>query len=635
MTSSAVWETRSLAGRPGWGRAHAVGGPQPCPALRDGTTALLARGELGELGCALPTPWPRVRSPVTGAGARTAGRSGKGVAMRGSGFGWFAATPTTVPGAPSSSTDTGDMGGGTTTVTVAPGLDENRPPELADLGRLARRGVRSAVKVARLEDRPVPSAAIREHLGAAETSDVVAETWASYEMVNVQTAVDAWLARPGCTHRVHGVHGYDEAVRLAGLLEPRDADQARLGAVQRTNRSSGPDGATLPCVDRALYLVEDEQGRYVVFVRSATPQYGITRASVEVTADDAAAARRVVARIKALSSELNVFRGQVLSFGGDMFDGGDSVLAFHRRPEMTRADLILDDAVLEAVERQVVGVARHREALLAAGQHLKRGLLLYGPPGVGKTHTIRYLVSTLTDVTVLEVSGSALHLISEACSAARSLAPSLVVIEDVDLIAEDRGMHPGQHPLLFQLLNEMDGIAGDVDVAFVLTTNRADLLEPALAARPGRIDEAVAIDLPDLDARRRLFDLYRRSLVLEASDARIDAALARAAGVTASFLKELLRRTALVAAERADRLGGGGHDATSVAGPPIATAEDLDAAVDGLLDTRSRMTRILLGSGDPGTVTAAFDGTDDVPVGGVFGDGPAGVSSDEGAGWES
>ena len=62
--------------------------------------------------------------------------------------------------------------------------------------------------------------------------------------------------------------------------------------------------------------------------------------------------------------------------------------------------------------------------------------------------------------------------------------------------------HPGQHPMLFQLLNEMDGLAEDADVTFILTTNRADLLEPALASRPGRVDQAVAFALPDAAARR-------------------------------------------------------------------------------------------------------------------------------------
>jgi ATP-dependent 26S proteasome regulatory subunit len=165
---------------------------------------------------------------------------------------------------------------------------------------------------------------------------------------------------------------------------------------------------------------------------------------------------------------------------------------------------------------------------------------------------------------------------------ARALAPAMVIVEDVDLIAEDRGMHPGHHPMLFQLLNEMDGLAEDADVVFVLTTNRADLLEPALAARPGRVDQAVALELPDPAARRALFELYRGSLVVDTS--RLDDVLARAEGVTASFLKELLRRAALLAATRAD------------GGPGLAvSADDLDEALEELLHTRNAMTRVLLG----------------------------------------
>ena len=144
-------------------------------------------------------------------------------------------------------------------------------------------------------------------------------------------------------------------------------------------------------------------------------------------------------------------------------------------------------------------------------------------------------------------------------------------------------MHPGDHPLLFQLLNEMDGLAEDADVVFVLTTNRPDLLEPALAARPGRVDQAVALELPDADARRALFELYRGGLAVDTSG--LDGVLARTDGVTASFLKELLRRAALLAAARTpDR------EELSV------SAADLDGALDELLDTRNAMTRTLLGS---------------------------------------
>ena len=76
---------------------------------------------------------------------------------------------------------------------------------------------------------------------------------------------------------------------------------------------------------------------------------------------------------------------------------------------------------------------------------------------------------------------------------ARALQPSIVVLEDCDLIAEDRSFGHGPQPLLFEVLDAMDGLASDADVAFVLTTNRVDMLERALAQRPGRVDLAVEI----------------------------------------------------------------------------------------------------------------------------------------------
>jgi len=102
------------------------------------------------------------------------------------------------------------------------------------------------------------------------------------------------------------------------------------------------------------------------------------------------------------------------------------------------------------------------------------------------------------------------------------------------------------NPLLYQVLNEMDGLAGDADVAFLLTTNRADLLEPALAARPGRVDLAVPVPLPDATARRRLIRLYGPELAL--AEAELDEVVDATDGVTASFFAELARRATLLAA---------------------------------------------------------------------------------------
>jgi SpoVK/Ycf46/Vps4 family AAA+-type ATPase len=135
------------------------------------------------------------------------------------------------------------------------------------------------------------------------------------------------------------------------------------------------------------------------------------------------------------------------------------------------------------------------------------------------------------------------------------------------------------------------------------------MLEEALAARPGRVDHAAELPVPDADARRRLIELYRGSLVLDLADPEI--VVARSEGVTASFLKELLRRAALVAAERTaaggqaaedqaagDQAAGTGPaapDAAAAAAPLHVTDADMSAALDQLLDTRSQLTRVLLG----------------------------------------
>ncbi len=180
------------------------------------------------------------------------------------------------------------------------------------------------------------------------------------------------------------------------------------------------------------------------------------------------------------------------------------------------------------------------------------------------------------------LSGDALQFIAPAVSIARALEPALVIVEDVDLIAEDRGMHPGQHPLLFQLLNEMDGLAEDADVTFLLTTNRADLLKPALAQRPGRVDQAVELPLPDANGRRRLLALYRGNLGLQLADT--EPIVAETEGMTASCFKELLRRAALISADQ------DGHGALTV------HDADLRAALDQLHTEQNRLTRIPLGA---------------------------------------
>ena len=454
--------------------------------------------------------------------------------------------------------------------------------------RLGRRLLRWGVAVARADEVPTPARLLAGHLGPeAPSLPVVSEGWALYDHVNLQGALERWTMAPGRSTTLVGLTEFQHSMfTLADLAQPAMSMHGPgVGAVAMARLASGPAGVTRACVRCGLYLVSEGDARLALLLREGNPHRGIEQTTIEVLCADSDRAAAVLGEIRRLALTHSVFRGQILSFGSEMFGPRDSPLSFHERPDLRREDLVLPGGVLEAVEAQVLGIARHRGRLVASGQHLKRGVLLHGPPGTGKTHTLRYLISRLTDTTVVMLSGDALQFIGPAVSIARALQPALVIVEDVDLIAESRGMHPGQHPLLFQLLNEIDGLQEDADVAFLLTTNRADLLEPALAQRPGRVDQAVELPLPDAEGRRQLLALYRGNLDLDLVDT--DPIVIKTEGVTASFFKELLRRAALVSAEQTH----GDEDGALTVGDA-----ELQAALDQLLDQRNELTRVLLGA---------------------------------------
>jgi ATP-dependent 26S proteasome regulatory subunit len=131
----------------------------------------------------------------------------------------------------------------------------------------------------------------------------------------------------------------------------------------------------------------------------------------------------------------------------------------------------------------------------------------------------------------------------------------------------------------------MDGLKEDADIIFVLTTNRPEQLESALAGRPGRIDQAIEVPLPDTSGRTKLVKLYGKGLKL--SKAIIEEAVRRTDGVSAAFIKELMRRTA-----QACIASGGGATVTSTS---------LAEALDDMLFTGGSLNIKLLGgaSGAP------------------------------------
>jgi ATP-dependent 26S proteasome regulatory subunit len=257
---------------------------------------------------------------------------------------------------------------------------------------------------------------------------------------------------------------------------------------------------------------------------------------------------------------------------------------------VTRDEVILPATTLELLERNVLRFVERREDLMRLGFSAKKGLLFHGPPGTGKTHTIHYLAGALTGHTMLLVTAEQIGLLPEYMTLARLLQPSIVVIEDADLIARSREtMHDGcEEVLLNKLLNEMDGLREDAAILFVLTTNRPESLEAALASRPGRIDQSIEFPPPDAVGRSKLIELYSAGVGI-AEELRDDI-VRRTDGASPAFLKELMRRSLQFNFERT--------------GDGRLSAHDLDRALGELLSPGSPLNRLLLAAGTNGATLA-------------------------------
>jgi hypothetical protein len=386
-------------------------------------------------------------------------------------------------------------------------------------------------------------------------------------------------------------------IRFFGIDEPHRYETLTIAALTRDDRNAhaiAPAqyhdvdvGESVPakCLNNGLWLCESDGLRYAV-VLSSHREYGYepgTRIEIAVPAgaDGAELVQRCFSELESAVNAARCYRGKVLSLDGDRnYRGHSKGIMVHKLPAVQREEVILPEATLKLLDRNVLSFVGSRPQLRRLGQSTRKGILLYGPPGTGKTHTIRYLASNLPGHTTLIITAAQVALLAHYISLARLLQPAMVVIEDVDLIARDREhMGPCEESLLNELLNEMDGLKQDADILFILTTNRPEQLESALASRPGRIDQAIEVPVPDDIGRRKLVQLYGRGLPL--GDAVVGEAAERTKGVSAAFIKELMRRIAQASIAR----DGG------------ATVEsgDISEALDDMLFAGGKLNVKLLG----------------------------------------
>ncbi len=331
------------------------------------------------------------------------------------------------------------------------------------------------------------------------------------------------------------------------------------------------------CVTRGLWLAECDGVPFALLV-DVDEGYRHVHARVEIAARPDAGSRKVTARVgeqlRLAAAKAACWRGKVLVLdrAREDFDISAAGLRVEKTAPVRREEIVLAQETFALVERNTLGFAREAARLARLGLSQKKGVLLYGPPGTGKTLIVRWLIGALEGYTKLVVSAGHYGLLEESLEMARALQPALVVLEDIDLVGGDRdGPWAASGGVLNTLLNEMDGISPEARVLFVLTTNRPEVLEPALAARPGRVDQAIEIGLPGEAERRLLVRRYAGSIAI--ADELVGRIAVRVGRASPAFIKELMRRAAQAMLERgaenalqaqdveraiADMLGAGG-----------------------------------------------------------------------------
>lgn len=232
-------------------------------------------------------------------------------------------------------------------------------------------------------------------------------------------------------------------------------------------------------------------------------------------------------------------------------DPGESILVFHgggwqRSRELYQAtqsasfdDLVLSGSLKDAIRadfRQFLDARQRYESL---GVAWRRGALLIGPPGNGKTHCVRALVKELQIPSLYVQSLSSQYYTSEQMlmdvfERARRLHPCILILEDIDALvtAENQSF----------FLNQLDGFERNVGLMVIATTNHPDRIDPAILDRPSRFDRKYHFALPEADERRAFLQLWQAKLAAETgwSADSIESLLDVTAGFSFAYLKEMV-----------------------------------------------------------------------------------------------
>ena len=373
-----------------------------------------------------------------------------------------------------------------------------------------------------------------------------------YRFVDLYRATDEYCGNQENVKTIESEHR-DEA--LNSILHAKRQEWMS----RRINRSStiswlvGPEEDVFLPVDRFWLCTSHAQGGRLI-LRLRYDEYR-EKAVLEVAAEDSGLAERCLNRIVERSVEASIYRNKVLLLAfepgtkdeyGDVEKGERLRILFKADEPVADEDIVIDEDVREILQRNVIDLHTKREVLKAHRVPVRRGVLFYGPPGTGKTFACRYICGKLPDTTRIIVTGTALLQVNTIFSLARLFQPSLLILEDVDLVFASREINL-YSSVLGELLDQMDGLRPFEDVGFILTTNAIDRMESAIRDRPGRISQCIHFGAPTATLRKRYLLHYLRGY--PAPDLDMDQLVTESSGATQAFLKEWVHRAVQMSLE--------------------------------------------------------------------------------------
>ena len=207
-----------------------------------------------------------------------------------------------------------------------------------------------------------------------------------------------------------------------------------------------------------------------------------------------------VKAVEKIGHEENIYRGQKI-------EAGNHLKFLDVQPKLWDS-IILSDQAKGDIRKNTVEFLQQAKLWNELGVPTKRGIILAGEPGTGKTIACRAVMSEAEGITCLSTSAYQMasdEYISDVYAIAQDLSPCLVFVEDLELVGQDRvefGMSRG--PALLSLLAEMDGVESRKEVVTVATTNCLGMLDKAISQRPSRFDLIIQFQCPNLEERRSL-----------------------------------------------------------------------------------------------------------------------------------